>query len=90
MFILPFLFNTTRTRNWGLTHTELTTLPPVLIRSFTRNGEGGLGSDLGSGWGQALTRGARNSDLYGPLQEEWLKGKAARTDVWIHKNRCVV
>lgn len=35
-------------------------------------------------------RGALNSDLYGPLQDEYLKGKAQGTDVWIHKNRCVL
>ena len=34
-------------------------------------------------------RGARNADLYGPLQDEWIKGKAAGTDAWIHKNRYV-
>jgi len=32
-------------------------------------------------------RDARNSELYGPLQAEWLKGKEAATDFWIHKNR---
>lgn len=32
-------------------------------------------------------RGAANSDLYGPLQDEYLKGKEMGTDVWIHKNR---
>ncbi|KAF8515583.1 Isochorismatase hydrolase [Gautieria morchelliformis] len=73
--------------NWGLTPTELSTIPPVLVRSFTKDGEGGFGCDLGRGWGPTLMRGARNSDLYGPLQEEWLKGQSAGTDVWIHKNR---
>lgn len=34
-----------------------------------------------------LMRDARNSELYGPLQDEYLKGKAAGTDFWIHKNR---
>lgn len=32
-------------------------------------------------------RGALNSDLYGPLQDEYLKGKEQGTDQWIHKNR---
>jgi len=32
-------------------------------------------------------RGAKNSELYGPLQQEYLKGEAAGTDFWIHKNR---
>lgn len=31
-----------------------------------------------------------NSELYGPLQEEYLNGKDAGTDVWIHKNRYVL
>jgi hypothetical protein len=35
-----------------------------------------------------LMRGARNSDLYGPLQDAYLEGKKAGTDEWIHKNRC--
>ena len=34
-------------------------------------------------------RDAYNSELYGPLQEEYLKGQKAGTDVWIHKNRFV-
>ncbi|KAF8529995.1 Isochorismatase hydrolase [Gautieria morchelliformis] len=73
--------------NWGLTPTELTTIPPALARSFTKDKRGGFGSDLGAGWGPLLMRGARNSDLYGPLQNEWIKGREAGTDVWIHKNR---
>jgi len=28
-----------------------------------------------------------NSALYGPLQDEFIKGREAGTDVWIHKNR---
>ena len=28
-----------------------------------------------------------NSELYGPLQGDYLYGKEAGTDVWIHKNR---
>ena len=35
-------------------------------------------------------RNARNSELYGPLQDEYLKGQKAGTDVWIHKNRFVL
>jgi hypothetical protein len=35
-------------------------------------------------------RDAYNSELYGPLQEEYLKGKKAGTDFWIHKNRYVL
>lgn len=34
-------------------------------------------------------RGTPNADLYGPLKDEYLKGKEAGTDVWFHKNRLV-
>lgn len=74
-------------RNWGLTATELTTIPPALARSFSKDKKGGFGSDMGENWGPLLMRGARNADLYGPLQEEWIIGKEQGTDVWIHKNR---
>ena len=32
-------------------------------------------------------RGERNADLYGPLQDEYLKGKDLGSDMWIYKNR---
>lgn len=76
--------------NWGLTDHELTTIPPSLVRGFRKSGGGGFGSELPGGFGRLLMRGALNSDLYGPLQDEYLKGKAQGTDVWIHKNRCVL
>lgn len=75
-------------RNWGLTPTEVTTLPPALARSFTKNVSGGFGSDMGGDWGPLLLRGSLNAQLYGPLQEEWLKGKERGSDIWIHKNKC--
>lgn len=34
-------------------------------------------------------RDAYNSELYGPLQDEFVKGRQAGTDFWIHKNRYV-
>ena len=74
-------------RNWGLTEHELTTIPPSLIRGFMKNGKGGFGSQLPGRFGRLLMRGELNSDLYGPLQEEYAKGESAGTDVWIHKNR---
>lgn len=52
-----------------------------------KNGRGGFGSQLPNDFGRLLMRDAPNSDLYGPLQYEYMKGKAAETDVWIHKNR---
>lgn len=53
-----------------------------------KNGRGGFGSELPGNFGPLLMRGAYNSELYGPLQKEYLKGKEQGTDVWIHKNRC--
>ncbi|KAH7925186.1 Isochorismatase hydrolase [Leucogyrophana mollusca] len=73
--------------NWGLTDHELKTIPPSLVRGFMKNGRGGFGSELPGNFGRMLMRDAYNSELYGPLQEEYLKGQKAGTDVWIHKNR---
>ncbi|KAJ6604623.1 Isochorismatase hydrolase [Mycena vulgaris] len=73
--------------NWGLTDHELQTIPPSLVRGFMKNGRGGFGSELPGGFGRLLMREAKNSELYGPLQAEYLKGKDAGTDFWIHKNR---
>lgn len=77
-------------RNWGLTDYELKTIPPSLVRGFMKNGRGGFGADLPGSWGRLLMRGAANSDLYGPLQDEYLKGEKIGTDVWIHKNRLIL
>ena len=74
-------------RNWGLTDHELDTIPPSLVRGFKKDGKGGFGSELPGGFGRLLMRGAFNSELYGPLQTEYEKGKDQGTDVWIHKNR---
>lgn len=76
-------------RNWGLTDPELKTIPPALVRGFRKNNGGGFGSELPANFGRLLMRDAYNSELYGPLQEEYLKGQKAGTDVWIHKNRYV-
>ncbi|KAJ7244771.1 Isochorismatase hydrolase [Mycena haematopus] len=73
--------------NWGLTDHELQTIPPSLVRGFMKNGRGGFGSELPGGFGRLLMRDAVNSELYGPLQAEFQKGKDAGTDFWIHKNR---
>ncbi|KAJ6519790.1 Isochorismatase hydrolase [Mycena sanguinolenta] len=73
--------------NWGLTDHELQTIPPALVRGFMKNGRGGFGSELPGGFGRLLMRDAVNSELYGPLQTEFEKGKEAGTDFWIHKNR---
>ncbi|KDR84961.1 hypothetical protein GALMADRAFT_218034 [Galerina marginata CBS 339.88] len=74
-------------KNWGLTDHELKTIPPSLIRSFRKNSGGGFGSELPGKFGRLLMRGAYNSDLYEPLQSEYLKGAKEGTDFWIHKNR---
>ncbi|KIJ53945.1 hypothetical protein M422DRAFT_241204 [Sphaerobolus stellatus SS14] len=73
--------------NWGLTPHELKTIPPVLVRTFSKQGEGGFGHDLRNGWGPALMRDSKNAALYGPLHDEWLKGKEEGTDLWFNKNR---
>jgi len=73
--------------NWGLTDPELKTIPPALVRGFRKHNGGGFGSELPGNFGRLLMRNAYNSELYGPLQEEYLKGQKAGTDVWIHKNR---
>jgi len=73
--------------NWGLTEHELKTIPPSLVRGFRKNGGGGFGSPLPHNFGRLLMRDALNSELYGPLQDEFIKGRDAGTDFWIHKNR---
>jgi len=73
--------------NWGLTDAELKTIPPGLVRALRKHNKGGFGSELAPKFGRLLMRDAYNSELYGPLQEEYLKGKKAGTDFWIHKNR---
>ncbi|EJD04115.1 uncharacterized protein FOMMEDRAFT_82108 [Fomitiporia mediterranea MF3/22] len=73
--------------NWGLTQYELHTIPPSLVRGFMKSGSGGFGAELPGNFGPLLMRGAQNSELYGPLQEEYERGKREGTDVWIHKNR---
>ncbi|EIN13781.1 Isochorismatase hydrolase [Punctularia strigosozonata HHB-11173 SS5] len=73
--------------NWGLTPQELHTLPPSLARQFSRSSRGGFGSPLPDPFGPLLMRGSYNAQLYGPLQDLYLAGHTAGTDVWIHKNR---
>ncbi|KAG9314334.1 Isochorismatase hydrolase [Chiua virens] len=73
--------------NWGLTEHELETIPPSLIRGFRKNGRGGFGSEMPNNFGRLLMRDAYNSELYGPLQDDYMRGKEMGTDVWIHKNR---
>ncbi|KAH9911609.1 Isochorismatase hydrolase [Amylocystis lapponica] len=73
--------------NWGLTEHELTTIPPALVRGFSKGTRPGFGGKLQGDFGRLLMRGEYNSDLYGPLQGLYEEGKKAGTDVWIHKNR---
>ncbi|KAG1783989.1 Isochorismatase hydrolase [Suillus placidus] len=73
--------------NWGFTDQELKTLPPAVVRAFMKGGFEGPGTELPSDFGRLLMRDARNSELYGPLQEEYLNGQKEGTDLWIHKNR---
>ncbi|KZS96027.1 hypothetical protein SISNIDRAFT_451689, partial [Sistotremastrum niveocremeum HHB9708] len=67
--------------NWGLTETELHTIPPSLSRSFSKGGRGGFGSEMGGKWGRLLMRDQFNSELYGPLQKEYEEGKKNGTDI---------
>ena len=75
-----------------MTDAELKTIPPSLVRGFAKPGirGGGFGSELPGGFGRLLMRGEKNSELYGPLQDEYVKGQQAGTDFWIHKNRYVM
>jgi len=73
--------------NWGLTESELSTIPPALTRSFSKGESGGFGSRLPGDFGRVLMRRERNSELYGSLQELYEEGREAGSDVWIHKNR---
>ena len=74
-------------RNWGLTEHELTTIPPSLVRCFSKGSRGGIGAPLPGDFGRLLMRGEYNTQLYGPLQTMYEEGKRAGTDIWIHKNR---
>src|ERR1700753_1354392 len=62
-------------RNWGLTETELSTIPPSLVRGFMKNGRGGFGAEMPGGFGRLLMRDAKNSELYGSLQTAFVKGR---------------
>ncbi|KAH9898342.1 Isochorismatase hydrolase [Cubamyces lactineus] len=73
--------------NWGLTEHELTTIPPSLVRCFSKGSRGGIGAPLPGDFGRLLMRGEYNTQLYGPLQTMYEEGKRAGTDIWIHKNR---
>jgi hypothetical protein len=76
--------------NWGLTEHELKIIPPALARSFSKGtSSGGFGSQMQGDFGRLLMRGEKNSELYGPMQAEYLSGKEKGTDTWIHKNRRV-
>ncbi|KZO90027.1 hypothetical protein CALVIDRAFT_543069 [Calocera viscosa TUFC12733] len=82
--------------NWGFTTETVPTLPAAMQRTFQRTqavpcGDGadaGFGAYLGPEHGKLLFRGEPNSDLYGSLQAEYEKDKAAGTDVWLHKDWC--
>lgn len=73
--------------NWGIAPAELETLPPSLLRGFSRSSRGGFGTDMGKNHGRLLMRGEWNAELYGPLQVAYEEGRKKGTDVWIHKNR---
>jgi len=81
--------------NWGLTDSDLATLPASVHRGFARSlitpdpdpskaVRPGLGADLGSGQGRTLCKGEWNSEVYGPLASEVRLGSG---DLWCDKNR---
>ncbi|KZV63295.1 Isochorismatase hydrolase [Peniophora sp. CONT] len=75
--------------NWGLTPSELQTLPPSLLRGFSRpdTSRSGFGGTMPGDWGKLLMRGEKNSELYGPLQVLYEEGAKEGKDQWVHKNR---
>ncbi|KAF9044572.1 Isochorismatase hydrolase [Hymenopellis radicata] len=84
-FLHPDLRLLPTARGHGL---KILWVPPALLDPWIpQAGRGGFGADLPGGFGRLLMRGALNSELYGPLQEEFVKGEKLGTDVWIHKNR---
>lgn len=76
--------------NWGLTPTDLATMPAGIQRGFSRdlilNGpsatHSGLGADLGDNKGACLCTGTWNADIYDPL-----KKLVSDDDVHCAKNR---
>jgi nicotinamidase-related amidase len=65
--------------NWGLTDTDMLTLPASVQRGFSRSliaanpsdpVRAGLGADLGNGQGRCLFAGSWNADVYGPLKDQ--------------------
>ncbi|KAI0076073.1 Isochorismatase hydrolase [Panus rudis PR-1116 ss-1] len=42
--------------NWGLTDPELLTIPPSLVRGFTKSGRGGFGSRISTGSGSQISQ----------------------------------
>ncbi|KAH6134517.1 hypothetical protein HBI64_060200 [Parastagonospora nodorum] len=80
--------------NWGLDGRDLREMPPALLAGFSDDG-GPLttfGSDMGTlkngtVVGKKLMRGEWNARPYGPLYDEQVKGVAAGTDLYFHKNR---
>jgi len=82
--------------NWGLTDTDLSTLPAGVARGFMKDvlhpspsssssirSYTGLGSDLGPSKGRCLFRGTWNADIYAPLKEHAKKEE----DKFVSKNR---
>jgi nicotinamidase-related amidase len=81
--------------NWGLTPSDLATLPASVQRGFSRSlivsapdpshaVRAGLGADLGEGRGRCLVKGEWNAAVYGPLADEV---RLAEGDAWCDKNR---
>jgi phosphatidylethanolamine-binding protein len=74
--------------NWGLTDTDLASMPAGVQRGFSRgliagtHTHHGLGGDLGDGQGRCLFEGTWNADIY-----DSLKKQVKSQDVHCAKNR---
>ncbi|KAI6129186.1 Isochorismatase hydrolase [Pisolithus croceorrhizus] len=74
---------------WTVSLTVKSETNPSVVRSFSRHREGGFGLELpGSFWRLLMCR-QYDSELYGPLQAEYLKAQLAGSDIWIHKNNAL-
>ncbi|KAI6133037.1 Isochorismatase hydrolase [Pisolithus croceorrhizus] len=75
--------------SWLMELPALLQLGVKVLWTFSRHREGGFGLELpGSFWRLLMCR-QYDSELYGPLQAEYLKAQLAGSDIWIHKNNAL-
>ncbi|KAJ7852651.1 Isochorismatase hydrolase [Mycena olivaceomarginata] len=80
--------------NWGLTESDLLSMPPAFFRGFSSDGTSAtsFGSDMGTiqgniSVGRKLMRGSWNAQPFGDLFDEQVEGVANGTDFYFNKNR---